>query len=566
MAANDHRQQPSTTSQTPGMSVLSALDAEVTVNKTMKILTKACNASMPKKVLQTGRPPVYWWNENIARLRRICNQLRRRAQRTRRQENWSTIHTEFAEARKKLRHEINKSKADCWQKIIDEINVDTWGRGYKIVTGKLQAQNRSSLMDEEVMESIVNGLFPTHPPRDIDYRSVRRTDTPLFTVDELKKAIGALKNKKAPGPDGIPSEVLKIATEACPQLLLRMYNACLGAGVFSKRWKAARLVLLDKGKGDPSLPSSWRPLCMLDTAGKGYEKLLLLRLLPAIEQAGDLSPRQYGFRKGRSTVHALTDVVTAVRRSQEGSRYNRNLALLVTLDVKNAFNSARWSDMLKALSIDFRVPPYLLNVMDSYLKNRTLTYETAQGVRTKDITSRAAQGSVLGPQLWNASYDGVLRLEMPEDCFLVGYADDVAAVVLARTMDSAQAKLEQIMTRVTEWMEEHSLALATSKTEVVIFTRKPIPTIIPMRIGNTEITTKPAARYLGVMLDTKITFGEHLKRTADRAAQKSAALCHLMRNINGPRPCKRRLMMTVVESILLYGAEVWADALSVAYL
>lgn len=567
LSSREHVQQLGLRSLAMGISnAANTLCAKTIVEETMKIITKACNVAMPKKVLKPGKPPVYWWNEDIARLRRVCNQLRRRAQRSRRTENWNHVHAEFTEARKKLRHEINKSKVDCWKRIIDEIDVDTWGRAYKIVTGKLKAPGGTNLVNEETMESIVNELFPTHPSRNTNYGNTDAADVPLFTEDELKKAIGALKNKKAPGPDGVPSEVLKIITEVCPELLLRMYNASLRAGIFGKPWKTSRLVLLDKGKGDPNLPSSWRPLCMLDTAGKGFEKLLLLRLLPAIEQAGDLSAKQYGFRKGRSTVHALTDVVSALKKTQEGSRYKRNLGLLVTLDVKNAFNSARWSDMLESLSATFKVPSYLLAVMDDYLRNRTLKYETAQGVKTKEITAGAAQGSVLGPQLWNAAYDGVLRLEMPEDCFLVGYADDVAAVILARTMDMAQVKLGQIMTRVSGWMQEHSLTLAAAKTEVVVFTRKRIPTIVPIQIGNTEIITKPAARYLGVMLDTKITFGEHIRKIADRAAQKTTALSHLMRNMNGPKPCKRRLMMTVVQSILLYGAEVWADALNVAYL
>ena len=163
------------------------------------------------------------------------------------------------------------------------------------------------------------------------------------------------------------------------------------------------------------------------------------------------------------------------------------------------------------------------------------------------------------------AYDGVLRLEMPTDCFLVGYADDVAAVIQARTIELAQVKLDVIMRRITRWMDEHGLTLATSKTEVVLFTRKRIPTIIPIQVGGTEVWTKPAAKYLGIMLDTKITFWEQIKQATDRASQRTTALSRLMGNINGPRPCKRRLLMTVVHSILLYGAEVWADALNIAY-
>ena len=57
-----------------------------------------------------------------------------------------------------------------------------------------------------------------------------------------------------------------------------------------------------------------------------------------------------------------------------------------------------------------------------------------------------------------------------------------------------------------------------------------------------------------------MTFWPHIRGAAKRAASKTAALARLMRNTKGPRPSIRRLLMTVTHSILLYGAEIWADA------
>lgn len=161
--------------------------------------------------------------------------------------------------------------------------------------------------------------------------------------------------------------MLKLVAEQDLQLLLSMYNACLAAGVFCTSWKTARLVLIGKGKGDPALPSFYRPLCMLDTAGKVLERLLRPRLLAAIAAAGNLSPRQYGFRVGRSTVDAIQEVAEATRRAENHNHHSRRIVLLVTLDVKNAFNSARWSNMIRALEHSFQVPKYLLRMVDAYL-------------------------------------------------------------------------------------------------------------------------------------------------------------------------------------------------------
>lgn len=61
------------------------------------------------------------------------------------------------------------------------------------------------------------------------------------------------------------------------------------------------------GKGDPNTPH--RPLCMLDIAGKLYEKMLRQRTLSSVSKAGGLSLRQYGFTTGRSSVDAIIEVI-----------------------------------------------------------------------------------------------------------------------------------------------------------------------------------------------------------------------------------------------------------------
>ena len=131
-----------------------------------------------------------------------------------------------------------------------------------------------------------------------------------------------------------------------------MYNACLEAGIFPEPWKKQRLVLISKGKGDPNLPSAYRPLCMLDTAGKLYERLLKPRLEAAINEAGGLSSRQHGFRPGRSTLGAIRCITESVEAAQRRCHKYKRIVLLATLDVRNAFNSARWVDMIDARSAE----------------------------------------------------------------------------------------------------------------------------------------------------------------------------------------------------------------------
>lgn len=76
----------------------------------------------------------------------------------------------------------------------------------------------------------------------------------------------------------------------------------------------------------------------------------------AVQAAGDLSSRQYGFKKGRSTNDAVQEVARAAQEEQRGSRCTHKIVLLVPLDVKNAFSSARWADILHAHEQIFGAP------------------------------------------------------------------------------------------------------------------------------------------------------------------------------------------------------------------
>lgn len=80
-------------------------------------------------------------------------------------------------------------------------------------------------------------------------------------------------------------------------------------------------------------------------------------------------------------------------------------------------------------------------------------------------------------------------------------------------------------------------------------------------IGGAEITTKPVVKYLGIHLDTKLNYWKHLSKRAEKAATVVKNLSRIMANVRGPRASKRWLLMRTTESILLYGAEIWAEAM-----
>ena len=129
-----------------------------------------------------------------------------------------------------------------------------------------------------------------------------------------------------------------------------MYNRCLQEGYFPAKWKLQSLVILSKRKKPPDQPSAYRPLCMLDSVGKILERIVYTRIEAIAEK--HLSDRQYGFRKGRSTVDAINLVVNIAKDEISGTRWKngeKQCCVVVTLDMQNTFNSARWDRIMEAL-------------------------------------------------------------------------------------------------------------------------------------------------------------------------------------------------------------------------
>ncbi|CAB0029481.1 unnamed protein product [Trichogramma brassicae] len=273
--------------------------AEDMASSLMSVITGACDASMSKANPRRRREPVHWWTAEIADLRRSCQRARRLFQRSRGRHDEETHSANYASARRLLRVSIKTSKRRCWRQLCDEVDNDVWGKPYKVAMSRLGCPQAKQPSSPLLVRGAVAVLFPRVPSGPAR-RLPRRAEEPIpaVTLEELKRAQSRIKERSAPGPDGIPNSALKIAVAARPDIFLRVYTTCLETGVFPSSWKRQRLVLLPKPGKPPDEPSSYRPLCMLDTAGKILERIICDRLEAFTERPGGLSERQYGFRKG----------------------------------------------------------------------------------------------------------------------------------------------------------------------------------------------------------------------------------------------------------------------------
>lgn len=224
------------------------------------------------------------WNAEIASNRRACSVAKRAKTRcvaklhlsrnrgqdsTSEKEEVAVTNTCYKEARKCLKIAIASSNKRCWKEILETIDVDPWGKPYKLVSRKLQGPSATANMDPKAVLRITDALFPSCPPADALILPVE-VEFPPFSVEEVGRAVHRAQRKStALGLDCITGRILSVVHKLRPAMLTGLYNQCARDGIVPASWKRARVVLIRKG-GKLEGDSSYRPICLLNVVGKVF--------------------------------------------------------------------------------------------------------------------------------------------------------------------------------------------------------------------------------------------------------------------------------------------------------
>ncbi|KAJ8958685.1 hypothetical protein NQ318_016411 [Aromia moschata] len=154
-------------------------------------------------------------------------------------------------------------------------------------------------------------------------------------------------------------------------------------------------------------------------------------------------------------------------------------------------------------------------------------------------------------------FDDILELEQPDGVKVVAYVDDLAIVVIDEIVTFVKEKTNTSIVNIRRWLTKKDLELAEEKTEVVLITGKRNLPPVTIRVGEREVTPGKALKYLGIWIDAKMMYKEHIHRIEEKAGKTVNALSKLMANVQGPKASKRKVLASVINSILLYAAPVW---------
>lgn len=370
-----------------------------------------------------------------------------------------------------------------------------------------------------------------------------------ITVNEIKIALRTMKNGRAPGPGGIPIELIKHGTEQLMELLAYVFTWFLRNDDLPTEWKNAYISNIHK-KGDRKILSNYRGLSVTNSLSRLYGKIIKNRIENEIEDVEE----QSGFRTGRS----CTDNTFVLRQLLE-KRMARNLEThLVFIDLRKAYDSVPLSKLWPTLRENGVSEIYIKTVKTLYTN---MSSNIKIGNRVSEsfpITKGLRQGCAIAPTLFKIYLNSTLKrwrrmcrnmgIQVDgEKLFTLNFADD--QVILAEDEDDVYYMLRKLDEEYDKW----GLTINTDKTEYIVAGNVQRNLQLPKGV----VRGVNSYKYLGTIISSDGASTQEIKSRINQGRVVTSQLNSVLWSNQIKEDTKIRIYKSIVESIVTYGAEVW---------
>ena len=373
-----------------------------------------------------------------------------------------------------------------------------------------------------------------------------------ITIEEVKQAIGQLKNNKAPGEDGVFPEMFKVDEDRLPLVLVNLFNKIKEGGKLPSEWKNGVIVKIPK-KGDLSDCGNWRGVMLSPIAMKIFCKLLLNRMEPILD--GILREEQAGFRKGRG----CSDQIFVVRHLMQQANEMKARLSLCFVDFEKAFDSVSRGVMGKVLR-HYGVPEWLVKLVIN-LHEGTFCKVMIDGSLSDafEVRSGVIQGGILSPLLFVLVIDYVMKRVIEETNAGIewrngrkladlDYADDIVLI------SEGPEEMQRVVDCLVREGKKVGLVINCAKTEIMNIN---IDNQRDCVIGGRIVKQVERFKYLGTVLSKDGSLNKEFEERLQKANQAMGMLKTVWNNNNFSIHTKIRIYKTMVRPILIYGHESW---------
>lgn len=368
---------------------------------------------------------------------------------------------------------------------------------------------------------------------------------PVITTSNIFDCLMNSKFSSFSGPDGIPSCVLISCASAIAVPLSIIFNASLKCGYFPQVWKKSFIIPLFKC-GNKSDVNNYRGIAKLSEIPKLFEKCMIEFLKHQISSL--LTPLQHGFRKGYSTVTNVLNLTTLVNRAFNNSCYTD----VIYTDFSKAFDKVNHALLLKKLDLLGFSSNYL-SWIKSYLVRRTQSVKFNNSLsKSIKVNSGVPQGSHLGPILFLLFINDLPKAIVHSNTLM--YADDVK-IFMSIGQPSDHIVLQSDLNNFHRWCKINLMELNFKKCKHLQFSRNR-GIVYQYSFDSYIIESVELFADLGILLDSKLSFVQHITMTINKARSILAFIKRWSREFNDPIITKQ-LYTALVRPVLEYGSVIW---------